>query len=180
MNFENVLHFWLDAGHKNWFNSSAAFDQEITKHFGTLRQQALKDDLVWEKTAPSALGLIILLDQFSRNIYRKQKQAFEADIKTQNITLYAIDQGFDMQTPKEERMWFYMPLMHAENEKLQRLSVSYFRKRVGNELNIKYAEDHAEIIFRFGRFPHRNAILERKNTAEEIEYLKEANSSYGQ
>lgn len=140
----------------------------------------MQEKLDWQNSPHEALALIILLDQFSRNIYRKQKQAFATDSKAQKITLRAIEQGFDIEVPKENRIWFYMPLMHAENKELQELSLLYFRERVGNDKNTNAAEDHAELIARFGRFPHRNGVLERKNTPEEDAFLAENQPSFGQ
>ena len=175
-----LLDFWQDAGSQNWFGVSDEFDRQIRERFSTLHQEALQGQLDWQHSPHGALALVILLDQFSRNIYREQEQAFAADGMAQEITLQAIAQEFDMEVSKEERVWFYMPLMHAENEEHQALSVRYFHERVGDETNIKFAEEHADIIARFGRFPHRNAVLGRQNTPEEEAFLAENPSGWGQ
>ena len=180
MTLETLLDFWQKAGSDNWFGVSDDFDRQIRQRFGALHREALQNKLDWRHSPRGALALVILLDQFSRNIHRKQKQAFAADGMAQEITLQAIARGFDEEVSKEERVWFYMPLMHAENKEYQALSVRYFRERVGDEKNIKFAEEHAELIARFGRFPYRNAVLERKNTPEEESFLKENKSSWGQ
>ena len=153
---------------------------EITKRFQARHQEAMDGKLDWHNTAIGALALIILLDQFSRNIYRGKKEAFAADHKAQLYALDAINQGFDLTREKSERLWFYMPLMHAENLELQELSLRYISERIGNPLNIKFAKAHAEIISRFGRFPYRNKTLGRENTPEEKDYLKDNSASWGQ
>lgn len=143
----------------------------------------------WEDASRSTLALIILLDQFSRNIYRGTAKAFAQDSLALEICLRAIDNGFDKMLHSVERLFFYMPLEHSEDIEIQKKSVEYFSvmeklfptppslASMVSEFR-KYAEMHYVIIERFGRFPHRNEVLGRESTPEEIEFLKQPGSSF--
>ncbi|WP_420559876.1 DUF924 family protein [Tepidicaulis sp.] len=168
-----VLEFWREAGPERWFAKDAAFDAEIIRRFTAARGEALSgayDD--WADEPEGALALIILLDQFSRNIYRDEPRAFEADEKALRLARDAIAKGHDKQLSTQDRVWIYMPFMHAENLGVQEESVKLFEE-LGIENNLAYAIAHRDVIAKFGRFPHRNALFGRESSAEELAYLKE-------
>ena len=171
-----VLEFWFETiDRKHWFGKDAEFDRALETRFGALLMSAKRGELDgWASTPKGMLALIILLDQMSRNIFRDQPGAFEADGAALDLTLAGIAAGFDTQLAPEQRQFFYMPLMHSERLEMQRLSLEKSRELAaighGSE---KYALMHFEIIERFGRFPHRNAILGRTATPAEEEYLRD-------
>jgi len=178
---DEILQFWFeDIEHSRWFKKDLEFDQELEQRFGDLLTQAKNDQLDdWCHSPRGCLALIIVLDQFSRNIYRETSGAFEADPKALQLTVDGIQKGFDEKLSPEQRSFFYLPLRHAENLAMQELGLAKTR-----ELNDagygsdKYALNHLAIIERFGRFPHRNHILGRRNTAEEEEYLKDGKAGF--
>ena len=137
------------------------------------RSAASCDD--WARSPRGALALVILLDQFTRNIHRGTPAMHEGDAKAVATALAVIESGADASFSADERQFLYMPLMHSEDRALQQRSLEKFRE-LGQSLD--YAERHAEIVFRFGRFPHRNAILGRVSTPEEVEFLKQPGSSF--
>jgi uncharacterized protein (DUF924 family) len=173
---------------KIWFGGGAAVDQEIRNRFEPLVLDAADQKLdAWKKTPRGRLALIILVDQFTRNIYRGTPKAFAYDSIAQELTLEGLELGEDQKLFPIERSFFYLPLEHAENLKIQKLSVAKFNELAASappsltavfESHAKYALRHFEIIEKFGRFPHRNAILGRQSTPEEIEFLKTPNSSF--
>lgn len=174
---EDVLHFWRRAGGEKWFTADAGFDAEIAERFGALHKAAAAGRCdEWAETAPGALALIIVLDQFSRNIHRDSAEAFACDAKALGLAEEALERGFDQQVEKSLRGFFYMPFMHAEDRAAQARSVALF-EALGGEEGLKYAEIHADIIARFGRFPHRNRALGRPMLAEEQEYLDQGGFS---
>jgi uncharacterized protein (DUF924 family) len=181
MNSEDILAFWFDpVTARKWFASDPEFDQQISIRFGSLLETASRDGCAeWEETARSALALVILLDQFSRNIYRGSMRAFAQDSRAREVTRKAIEHGFDLMLSSEERRWFYMPFMHSENIEDQKLSLQYFTERAPDTGAGEYARHHHDVIARFGRFPHRNVVLLRSSTASEVEYLKTA-TAWGQ
>jgi len=170
----DVCRFWFEEiEHSSWFRKDAAFDRRLGERFGDVLAAAKRGELDhWCDSATGYLGLIIVLDQFSRNIHRDSPAAFAADAKALRLTLAAIDQGLDQELTAEQRSFLYLPLRHAEDLAMQQLGLAKTR-----ELNAlgygsdKYALNHLEIIERFGRFPHRNAVLGRTNTAAEEAYL---------
>lgn len=178
---DEILRFWFeDIEHSHWFKKDSEFDRELEQRFGKLLLLAKNDQLDnWCSISRGRLALIILLDQFSRNIYRGTAGSFEADPKALRLTLDGINAGSDNILSLEQRSFFYLPLRHAENVEMQKLGLEKTR-----ELNDagygtdKYALSHLEIIERFGRFPHRNLVLGRRNTAEEDEYLKDGKSGF--
>jgi uncharacterized protein (DUF924 family) len=191
----DVLDFWLADGvqrgwptqdmSKRWFGGGAALDEEIKSRFGPRVLQALNDELGdWAQTAATpALGQlahVILLDQFTRNVFRGQGRAFSGDGRAQQLVLQAIASQADQQLPCVGRIFMYMPLMHAESVALQTECVARFAQLVEEapqELkerlqgNLDFARQHADIIARFGRFPYRNAVLGRTSTADEEIFL---------
>jgi len=171
---EEVLDFWFAEGEEErWFKVSPEFDREITERFGAAYEDAAAGRLTaWEATPEGALALIILLDQFSRNMFRESAKAFAADPTAQGIAERAIEQGHDMAMPEERRIFFYMPLEHAEDLALQDKCCELVRARCDRGKYVEYADRHRAVIARFGRFPHRNEVLGRKSRPEEIAYLE--------
>ena len=144
----------------------------------TTEQQFAKDDaLGWRGEPETMLAAIILLDQFSRNLYRGQARAFEADPLALSLTRDAIDKRWDGELPPERAVFLLMPLMHAEHAAAQALSVAKF-DALGQEENTRFARDHAEVFARFGRFPGRNAALGRETTPEEAAYLSQPGAGW--
>ena len=166
-----VVTFWLGQNEKVWFSADPAFDAEVLSRFAELVEQAKSGALDhWADTAEGALALVILLDQMTRNIYRDSPEMFAADGKALAVAELAIGRGFDQELPKSKRRWLYMPFMHSEDLADQERSVDLFTRSEISE-SVPFAVDHADIIRRFGRFPHRNAILGRQTTPEEAAFL---------
>lgn len=177
--FSEVLDFWFSTRVKSlWFKKSQEFDREIQQTFEPLYNQAKTEKLSdWCTTAHSALALIIVLDQFPRNMYRQTPQAFATDTQAVELTKYALQQNYQQSLTSEQQAFLYMPLMHSEDQEDQALCVELFTK-LGKEDNLKFALKHQEIIDRFGRFPHRNQILGRELTPAEKEFLTQSGSSF--
>lgn len=169
---EEVLNFWFsEIDSKLWFNSTAELDEQIKQRFESVYQAALSDKLDdWQKSPEGSLALVIVLDQFPLNMYRDKHQSFAGEVKARQVTKQAIDKRFDQSLSDKEKAFLYLPLMHSEDLADQDLSVELFEK-AGLEHNLRYAKHHREIVRKYGRFPHRNRILGRESTAEEIEYL---------
>jgi uncharacterized protein (DUF924 family) len=168
----DVLDFWFAAGPAKWFAKDAKFDAEIAKRFGAAHGQAAAGALdEWATDGQGALALLILLDQFSRNLYRESHQAFLQDAQALSIADQSIARRFDVETPITARKWFYMPYMHAEDLKMQMKCLEFCQQRLNDPETLRYAELHMDIIRRFGRFPHRNAVLGRVTTPQEQSYL---------
>jgi uncharacterized protein (DUF924 family) len=166
----DIIAFWREVGPKRWFEKDESVDAEIRRRFVTRHEEAAAGKLAaWEQNAQGALALLILLDQFSRNMFRGEARAFASDELARAITSRAILNGFDGAFD-DMRTFFYLPFMHSENPADQERSLAFYRAH-GNEESLKYAELHADIIRRFGRFPHRNAALDRATTREEQAYL---------
>lgn len=197
---EAVLSFWFALSRtdpaavperlQRWFGADPAFDAEIRERFAGLRAQAIAGALSdWELTPRGCLALILLLDQFSRNIHRGEPAAFAEDAVAQRLTLEGMERGHDAILSPMERGFFYMPLQHAEQLHLQEESVRRYRALLDEageawrpyiQGMLDYAVEHRDIIARFGRFPHRNAILGRETTAEEQAFLDAGAAHYGQ
>ncbi|MBN9062976.1 MAG: hypothetical protein BGP06_09115 [Rhizobiales bacterium 65-9] len=168
----DVLDFWRKAGREKWFGKDAAFDAEIRARFGGLVDQAASGALdAWAKDAEGALALLILLDQFPRNIFRNSPRAFAADPHARRIADIALERGFDKSVEPDMRGFFYLPFMHSENLEDQERCIRLYEK-AGDDSGLDYARIHRDIVARFGRFPHRNPALGRPMTAEEEEFLK--------
>jgi uncharacterized protein (DUF924 family) len=166
-----IVDFWRQAGPKLWFAKEVAFDTEIRARFEPVQQAAGRGDYAdWSDTAEGALAQVLLLDQFPRNLYRGAPQAFATDPLARATASRAVALGHDRATEAALRIFFYMPFEHAENRDDQDRSVALIRA-LGDADSLRYADLHREVILRFGRFPHRNAILGRESTAEEIAYL---------
>jgi uncharacterized protein (DUF924 family) len=176
---EDLLAFWLSEPIKaKWFVRDADFDAELGRRFSALLAKATRGELAhWADTPDGALALTILLDQLSRNIHRDTPEAFAADPLALATAKTAIAQGFDLRVAPDRRLFFYLPFEHAEDLADQDQGVALF-EALGVAEWLDYMRRHREIIARFGRFPHRNDILGRNSTAEEIEFLKQPGSSF--
>ena len=168
---ETVLTFWRDAGPDRWFKKDAAFDDDIRMRFLDTYEAAAAGRLSdWEAAPEHALALILVLDQFPRNMFRGSARAFAADPLARAVAHRAIARGFDQRFEVQERTFFYLPFEHSETLADQERSVALIRA-MGDPDLVKWAELHADIIRRFGRFPHRNAALGRATTAQEQAFL---------
>ena len=176
---DDVISFWFSERVKPlWFKKSDEFDREIKEHFIDTYQLAKTGALDnWRKDAAGTLALIIVLDQFPRNMFRNTAQAFATDSQAAKLTKYALDNNYQKELTEEQQSFLYMPLMHSESRSQQALCVELFEK-LGRENNLKFAIKHQEVINRFGRFPHRNKILGRQSTAAEKEFLTQPGSSF--
>jgi uncharacterized protein (DUF924 family) len=168
---QDVLAFWRDAGADKWFKKEAAFDDAIRARFLATYEAAVTGQLArWEETCEGALALVIVLDQFPRNMFRGDARTYAADHLARAVAERAIVRGFDRETPVIERQFFYLPFEHSEAMADQVRCCVLF-SATGDADHLKWAELHADIIRRFGRFPHRNAILGRVTTPEEQAFL---------
>ena len=178
----DVLSFWFDnASEALWYERNDAFDAAIRARFGDTLEAALRGDLDdWAQTPESWLALLIVRDQFSRNLYRDDARAWSADEGTQVLALDGIARGDDQQLAPAQRVFAYMPLEHAESRVLQKHCVHLFERLVASQPVterprvqgfLDYARRHHDVIERFGRFPHRNAMLGRPDTPAEQAYL---------
>jgi uncharacterized protein (DUF924 family) len=168
---QDVLAFWRGAGPEKWFKKDAAFDAEVGARFLGAYERAVRGELSgWEATPEGALALVIVLDQFPRNMFRAQARTYAADALARDIARRALARGFDRDVSSADRQFFYLPFMHSEDLADQEHCVALARD-YGNDEFTEYAEQHADIVRRFGRFPHRNAMLGRATTPAEQEFL---------
>jgi uncharacterized protein (DUF924 family) len=174
-----VLRFWFDElGPDGWFERKDATDEAIRSRFSALHEALSAAAPSTSFDSPDeALAAILVFDQFSRNMFRGQARAFATDDMAAAIARKAIERGFDMKVPEQRRLFFYMPLMHAESLADQEHCVSLVSALPGDR--VKYASEHRDIIARFGRFPHRNKPLGRESTAAEQIFLAE-HKGFGQ
>ena len=179
MNYQDILDFWFAAeNQKNWFNQSDAFDQSIEMQFKTTLLSASKAELWhWRTTPEGRLAEIIVLDQFSRNLYRDSPLAFAQDVQALVLAQEAISLGLDQPLTAEQRAFLYMPFMHSESPLIHQHALKLF-EALNNPINLDFEKRHKVIIDRFGRYPHRNQILGRCSTAEETAFLMQPNSSF--
>jgi uncharacterized protein (DUF924 family) len=167
----DVLTFWRAAGPDKWFEKDPAFDAEIAARFAGLWRTAAEGGLApWEETPEGALALLIVLDQFPRNMFRGEARTYATDAAARGVADRALARGFDQQVARPERQFFYLPFMHSEDRADQERCVALARG-YGDDEFTRYAENHADIVRRFGRFPHRNAALRRATSAEEQAFL---------
>src|SRR5256885_1246623 len=167
---ETVLAFWREAGPDHWFERDDGFDADIREKFLPTCEAAAAGRLeAWEATAEGTLALVIVLDQFPRNMFRGTARCYTADSEARAVAHRALKRGCDQDVPEAERGFFFLPFMHSEDMADQSRCVALYRE-AGDE-DLKYAEQHADVIRRFGRFPHRNAILGRATTPEEQAFL---------
>jgi len=176
---ESVLDFWFrEVTPAQWWTSSGEFDRQVAARFGRLHESAERCELhAWRMTARGRLAEIIVLDQFSRNIFRGQARAFASDPLALALAQTAVDAGADRELVARERAFLYLPYMHSESRAIHDLAVALF-SQPGMESNLDFELRHKAIIDRFDRYPHRNAILGRSSTDEEIEFLKTPGSSF--
>lgn len=167
-----LIDFWFsEEVQQYWFNSTAEFDRQLLDNYAELWGQAEAGELVdWQQTATGSLALVILLDQFPLNMFRGQAKSFATEAQSRQVAQTAIDQGLDADMSPKQKAFLYMPFMHSENLDDQAKSLQLF-DQPGLEDNFRFAQHHYGIVERFGRFPHRNAILDRKSTEAELEYL---------
>jgi uncharacterized protein (DUF924 family) len=175
----DIVAFWRAVGPDRWFEKDETLDAEIRRRFLRLHEAAAGGKLVaWEQAAEGALALLILLDQFPRNMFRGSAKAFATDPLACAVAERAIEQGHNMEVPDERRVFFYLPFEHAEDLALQDRCCELVRERCNLGEYVDYAERHRAVIARFGRFPHRNAVLGRPSTMEEIAYLESSDESF--
>ena len=166
-----ILAFWRAAGRERWYERDDTFDADVRSRFLELWRKAVAGELSsWETTDEGALALVIILDQFPRNMFRDDIRTYSSDALAREVAGRAIAGGADIRVEPALLEFLYMPFMHSEHLADQLRCVELFRK-TGQTDNLKYAEDHADIIRRFGRFPHRNRILGRSTTPEEQAFL---------
>ena len=197
---EAVLEFWFGASSRDpaaaharrtfWYQPSAVVDQEITARFsGTLARAAGGTLQSWRYSPRGALALIVVLDQFSRNIHRATADAFAQDASALSLALAGVEQGQDRQLQEVERSFFYLPFQHAEHPLWQERSLDLYQRLIEEarppfvpfaEYCYGFAREHAAVIARFGRFPHRNQVLQRVSTPQEEAYLRTGGKTYGQ
>ena len=166
-----ILKFWQEAGPSAWWRKNVEFDEQIVNRFSDLHEQARLRQLDhWCDNPQSCLAVILVLDQFSRNMFRNSPKTFAQDEYALELAKYGVENGYDTAQNHALFGFFHLPFMHSEVLDDQQQCVELIRKG-GNEGSLKAAIEHEEIIKRFGRFPHRNIVLGRKTTAEEQEFL---------
>lgn len=172
MKYEAVLDFWFgELTEDDQFNGGERIDQLITERFSDVHAAAVAGELVsWRENQVGSLAEIIVLDQFSRNIYRGKREAFAADEMALMLAAQAVEKGFDQLLPPDKRLFVYMPYMHSEIPAVHEVAVKLFTD-LGDREALKYEKIHKDIIDRFSRYPHRNKQLGRENTTEEDAYL---------
>jgi uncharacterized protein (DUF924 family) len=171
-NAQEIIEFWFSPRvEKLWFHSTPAFDNELREHYAATYAAACRDELDdWQANALGALALVILFDQIPLNIFRGQPQSFATEARARAVAEKAIARGFDTQLTDPQKGFMYLPYMHSENLTDQDRSVALYT-RAGLANHLRFANHHREIVRRFGRFPHRNAILGRQSTPEELAWL---------
>ena len=176
---QEVVAFWRDAGRERWFTKDEAFDALCRERFLPTYEAAARGDLNdWELVPDGALAVVLLLDQFPRNMFRGTRRAYATDPAAVLAAERAIERGFDRTVEPALRRFFYLPFMHSEELADQERSVA-LNEALGDADSIKWARHHRDIIAKFGRFPHRNAILGRESTAEEQALLAEEGAFKG-
>lgn len=177
--YQDVIDFWFTELEPNqWWNKNNELDSMIKNRFGSLLNNAKAGELFqWRDTALGSLAEIIILDQFSRNIYRDKPESFICDPIALVLAQSAISKGFDNELPEAQRAFLYMPFMHSESNIIHVEAVKLF-EALGNKNNVDFEYRHKDIIDRFGRYPHRNEILGRQSTTDEVEFLKQPNSGF--
>ena len=175
--FDDVIAFWREAGADKWFAKDDAFDASIKERFLALLEAAQRGDLShWEDTPDGALALVIVLDQFPRNLFRATPRAYAADAQARGVTSRALARGFELRCDRELVTFLYMPLVHSEDLADQERAVLLF-EALGLPENLRSTREHRDIIARFGRFPHRNEMLGRETTPQERIFLEEGGFS---
>jgi len=170
---DGILTLWFSERVKPlWYNSTPEFDKELREKYLDTYQAALNGELsIWEETPQGALALVICLDQFPLNMFRNKAESFAGEAPSRQVAAKAIEKGFDQILDDEQKAFLYLPYMHSEELADQDRVLELFSK-AGLKDNLKWASHHRNIVKRFGRFPHRNAILGRQSTPEETAYLQ--------
>lgn len=179
MGADDVLTFWFDElTPKQWFAKSVALDDRIRRDFGALHRQAAQCEcFAWRATARGRLAEVLVLDQFSRNLFRDSAQAFACDALALALAQEAVAQRFDRALQAHEKAFLYMPYMHSESAAIHREAHRLFAQP-GLEYNLEFERRHSAVIERFGRYPHRNALLGRDSSADELAFLQQPGSSF--
>lgn len=179
MQYKDVLDFWFtELSGEQWFDKNDAVDAEIKSRFLDLHAAVAQNECAnWRMNAEGALAEIIVLDQFSRNIYRDAAHAFRQDGQALALAQVAVAAGLDHELEVTQRLFLYMPYMHSESKKIHEDALELFTQ-LENAEALKYERIHKEIIDRFGRYPHRNAALGRESTAEELQYLADEDQPF--
>lgn len=169
----DVIAFWQGVGEKKWFAVDPKLDAEIRKRFEATWRKARDGKLAdWKQSAEGALALLILLDQFPRNMFRGKADSFSTDENARELARFALVRGYDFAFPMALRAFFYLPFMHSENLSDQDLCVKLIAERLGtSSVNHPFALGHRDVIVRFGRFPARNVALGRRSTAAEKAFI---------
>lgn len=177
---QTLIDFWFSPDvAKLWFHSTPVFDDELRERYSETYEMARRGELGdWQETAEGALALIILFDQIPLNIFRGQAASFATEARAREVAEKAIARGLDAQLSDKQKVFMYLPYMHSENLADQDTSVDLFT-RAGLDENLRFARHHREIVQRFGRFPHRNALLGRTSSEEEIAWLASKESFKG-
>lgn len=178
--YQEIITFWFsERARPMWFNSTAEFDEEVRERFLATWQAAAAGELdSWQEHPEGALALVIVLDQFPLHMFRGKPESFSTSERALAVATEAVDRGMDGELENAQLPFLYLPLMHSERMADQDRSVALF-ETPGLEDNLRFARHHRELIRRFGRFPHRNAILGRSSTAEELEYLNSKEAFLG-
>ena len=167
----DIVSFWREAGPEKWFEKDDEFDLMIRSRFLAIHEAAARGEIAaWEETAEGALALLILLDQFPRNMFRNSARAFATDHLARAVADRALARGFDQETDATMRPFFYLPFMHSELLADQDRCLQLY-EALGDPQQLKFAATHRDIIVKFGRFPHRNRLLGREMTPAEREFL---------
>lgn len=179
MESKTVLDFWfVELGPEDRFKKSDELDVQIVERFGRFHHAAVSGELYsWRESGLGALAEVIVLDQFSRNMYREDPRSFSQDPQALTLAQEAVRRGLDQELTPDQKAFLYMPYMHSESALIHEVALELFGQS-GLEFYLEYEIKHKVIVDRFGRYPHRNKILGRTSTAEEIEFLKQPGSSF--
>lgn len=176
---ESIVAFWQEAGAQRWFRPDSAFDAACREGFEALWAQATAGELDgWQDMPEGALALVLLLDQMPRNMFRGTARAYASDAQARDIAARAVERGFAARVPAELRRFFHLPFSHAEDLADQDRAVAL--AEAGGDAEVaKWARHHRDIVARFGRFPHRNAVLGRDSTPDELSWLTQEGAFKG-
>ncbi|MBL4835252.1 MAG: DUF924 domain-containing protein [Pseudomonas sp.] len=179
MAYDDIITFWFDELEPSqWWKVDTALDRSIARRFGNCLEQAARGELAhWRETPAGRLAEVLVLDQFSRNVWRNTPRAFAQDAMALVLAQEAVRSQADQALDTNQRRFFYMPYMHSESAEIHRQAIVLFDQE-GLEDNLRFELLHRDIIQRFGRYPHRNAVLGRPSTAQELEFLKQPGSSF--
>jgi uncharacterized protein (DUF924 family) len=178
--YPDIIDFWFsDPVRRKWWAKDAAFDDEVRHRFAAIHALAKVEQLSgWRACAEGRLAEIIVLDQFSRNMFRTSREAFAQDELARRLTQEAVACGADLALTPTQRSFLYMPMMHSEAAADHEESMRLYASHPGLAFNLDFAGKHKAIIDRFGRYPHRNALLGRESTLEELNFLQQPGSSF--